>query len=100
MAFLAGRAAIGRHKSYTLITMAMSREEILAEIRKYVDANNGVIPGERTFAAATRIKESAWKGKHWARWTDAVREAGYNPNVMTQKIPDEGILEQLAGFIT
>lgn len=80
--------------------MAISREELLAEIRKFVTANNGAIPGERTFVAANRIKQSAWKGKHWARWTDAVREAGYDPNALTQKIPDEGILEQLAGFIT
>jgi hypothetical protein len=80
--------------------MAISREEILAEIRKFVGANGGEVPGERTFASATRIKESAWKGKYWARWTDAVREAGYDPNAMTQRIPDEDILEQLAGFIT
>ena len=80
--------------------MAISRSEVLAEIRKFVAANNGVIPGERTFVTATRIKQSTWKGKHWARWTDAVREAGYDPNAMTQKIPDEGILEQLARFIT
>lgn len=80
--------------------MAISREEILAEIRKFVAANNGVVPGERTFVAATRIKQSAWKGKHWARWGNAVREAGYDPNAMTRKIPDEGILEPLAGFIT
>jgi len=80
--------------------MATSREEILSEISKFVAANEGQIPGERTFATATRIKGSAWKGKYWARWTDAVREAGYDPNAMTQKIPDEDILERLAGFIT
>jgi hypothetical protein len=80
--------------------MLISREEILAEIRKFVAANDGAIPGERTFLAATRIKESAWKGKHWARWTDAVREAGYDPNSLNQKIPDEDILERLAEFIT
>lgn len=80
--------------------MAISKEEILVELRKFVVVNNGMIPGERTFVAATRIKQSAWKGKYWARWTDAVREAGYDPNAMTPKIPDEGILEGLAAFIT
>lgn len=70
------------------------------EIRKFVGANEGEIPGERTFVAATRIKQSAWKGRYWARWTDAVREAGFDPNAMMQRIPDEDILEQLAGFIT
>jgi hypothetical protein len=78
--------------------MAMSREEVLSEIRTFV-AKNGKIPGERTFATATRIKESAWKGKYWARWTEAVREAGYDPNTLNLKIPDERILERLGGFI-
>jgi len=79
--------------------MAIGKEEILAEIRKTVVGNGGAIPGERAFLAATRIKASAWKGKYWARWTDAVREAGYDPNAMTQRIPDESILQQLAEFI-
>jgi hypothetical protein len=80
--------------------MEISKQEILAEIRKFVDGNGGEIPGERTFVTATRMRQSAWKGKYWARWTDAVREAGYDPNAMTQRIPDENLLEQLAGFIT
>jgi hypothetical protein len=41
-----------------------------------------------------------WKGRYWARWSDAVREAGYDPEEMTQKIPEENILEKLAGLIT
>lgn len=81
-------------------TMAVSREEILSEIGKYVSGHNGGVPGERTFAAATGIKPWAWKGRYWARWTDAVREAGYNPKAMQQKIPDEDMLRQLAGFVT
>src|SRR5437660_10219857 len=80
--------------------MATSREEILSEISKFVAANEGQIPGERTFATATRIKGSAWKGKHWARWSDAVREAGYDPNAMNQTIPEQDILDQRAGFST
>jgi hypothetical protein len=80
--------------------MAISRDEILSEIRKFVSANDGNVPGAKTFAAATRIKESAWLGKYWARWADAVREAGYNPNTMQQRIPDDEMLMQLARFIT
>lgn len=80
--------------------MATTREEILSELRKFVGENDGDVPGERTFAKATRIKESAWKGKYWVRWTDAVREAGYDPNAMNQKIPDEDILQKLAAFIS
>jgi hypothetical protein len=79
--------------------MPISREEIVAEIRKFVSANNGEIPGERTFVNATRIKPSTWKGRFWVRWTDAAREAGYDPNSMTQRIPEEDMLTQLAGFV-
>jgi Meiotically up-regulated gene 113 len=81
-------------------TMPVTREQIIAEIRKLVAANGGDIPGERTFEAATRIKPSSWKGWFWARWTDAVRDAGYDPNALTQKIPDEELLEKLAGYVS
>jgi Meiotically Up-regulated Gene 113 (MUG113) protein len=80
--------------------MGISREEILAEIRKLVTTGNGIVPGERTFRLQTSIKESAWKGRYWARWTDAVREAGYDPNEMNQKIPDDEMLGKLGSFIT
>lgn len=80
--------------------MATTKEEILSEIRKFVGQNDGHVPGERTFAKVTRIKESAWKGRYWIRWTDAVREAGHDPNAMNQKIPDEDILQKLAAFIS
>jgi hypothetical protein len=80
--------------------MPVTKDEIISEIRKYVAANDGKVPGEPAFVSATRIKSSTWKGKFWARWTDAVREAGYDPSGWNQKIPDEELLEKLAGFIT
>jgi hypothetical protein len=79
--------------------MPTKPEEILAEIHKFVAANNGEVPGERTFANATGIKPSTWKGIHWIRWTDVVREAGYDPNSMRQRIPDDEILSQLAAIV-
>ncbi len=79
--------------------MAISKEEILAEIRKYV-AVHGESPGEREFAAETRIRKSAWKHKIWVNWTDAVREAGYVPKSFMEKIPDGDILAQLASLIS
>lgn len=78
----------------------ITKEEIVGEIRKFVDGNDGEIPGERSFGKATGIKESSWKGRYWARWTDAVRAAGYDPNTLNQKIPDQEILQQLAAFIS
>ena len=68
--------------------------------RALVASNDGEIPGERTFFAATRIKPSAWEGRFWARWSEAVRDAAYEPNERTKKIPDDDMLKQLAGYIT
>jgi hypothetical protein len=81
-------------------TMPVTKNEIISEIQKYVAANGGKVPGEIAFESATRIKSSNWRGKFWARWTDAVREAGYDPTGWNQKIPDEELLETLAEFIT
>lgn len=78
--------------------MPITRTEIIEEIRKFVARQEGS-PGEREFVAATRIKQSAWKGKYWARWTDAVRESGHEPNSMTQRIPERELITQLAEFV-
>lgn len=80
--------------------MAISGEEILAEIRRFVASNYGKVPGRRAFGSATGIKERAWQGKYWVRWSDALREAGYSPNPLKQRIPEEEMLSRLAAFVT
>ena len=79
--------------------MLVTREEIISEIRRFAAANHGRVPGATAFASATRIKESAWRGRYWARWTDAVREAGLEPSEWNQKIPEDDIVRQLADYI-
>ena len=54
-------------------------------------ANGGKPPGRRRFAQETGIKDFDWEGKHWVRWSDAVREAGFEPNRL-QSSYDEGFL--------
>ncbi|MGD0545157.1 MAG: GIY-YIG nuclease family protein [Candidatus Acidiferrales bacterium] len=58
----------------------MKKEHILKELRRTAEANGGVSLGRLSFFNETGIKESDWKGKYWARWNDAVREAGIEPN--------------------
>jgi hypothetical protein len=79
--------------------MPATRDEIIAEIRKYVAANAGKIPGSRAFESATRIKESSWRGRYWARWTDAIRDAGLEPGVWNQKIPEDDMVRKLTVYV-
>jgi len=71
----------------------MKKEHILQEIKRTAEANAGVPLGWRKFAKETGIREADWLGKHWARWSDALREAGCTPNELT-KTYDESFLFQ------
>ena len=72
------------------------REQILSEIRKLAAENAGKPPGSRVFERETGIRESAWRGVYWARWGDAVREAGLEPNAKQGKYETEFFLIKLA----
>lgn len=72
------------------------RETILTEIRRLADLNGGKAPGAKAFEDQTGMSQSAWRGKYWARWTDAVKEAGLAPNEPHIKLEDDHLLEKLA----
>lgn len=73
----------------------MTKVEILAEIRRTAVANGGRPLGMDRFAAVSGIREADWKGRYWARWSDAVREAGYEPNELTARLDDETVFDRL-----
>ncbi|MFO0823659.1 MAG: hypothetical protein U0792_11175 [Gemmataceae bacterium] len=68
----------------------------MREIKRTADANKGVPLGVRRFASETGIKQGDWFPDHWARWSDALREAGYEPNERTEAYEDEELLEHYA----
>jgi hypothetical protein len=72
----------------------MKKEHILQEIRRTAEANGGVSLGKERFLQETGIKESDWKGKFWARWGDAVREAGVEPNQLTAAYDESLLIEK------
>jgi len=76
-----------------------TREHILAEIRRTAGANGGKALGVRRFLTETGIAESDWRGKLWARWGDAVIEAGLQPNEWQGANPDEDSLLPLANMV-
>jgi hypothetical protein len=73
----------------------MNKEDILGEIRRTAKANEGVALGLRRFEEETGIRYHDWYGKYWPRWSDAVREAGCEPNRMSEAYDDGFLLEQL-----
>jgi hypothetical protein len=72
------------------------RDLILSEIRRLAATNDGRPPGEMLFTRETSIAAHQWRGKFWARWGDALVEAGYRPNDWTGRL-DSGAI--LAGVI-
>lgn len=72
----------------------MKKEHILDGIRRTAEANGGAPLGVRAFFRETGIKESDWKGKHWVRWGDAVREAGFEPNQLTVAYDESVLIEK------
>ena len=61
------------------------REHIISEIKRLAALAGGQAPGSKLFVGTTGIIESKWRGKYWARWGDALIEAGFQPNQWTEK---------------
>lgn len=72
------------------------REAILNKIRELAETNGGRPPGSRAFERETGVRTSAWLGVYWARWGDALKEAGFAPNVFQSALPEEFLLEKIA----
>jgi hypothetical protein len=70
----------------------MTKTHILDEIRRTTQANGGKPLGKQRFEAETGIRQTEWS-RFWARWGDAVREAGLAPNEFRAAYEDAMILE-------
>lgn len=77
----------------------MTKDEILAEIRRTATVNGGAPLGRAKFLAATGIKDADWIGRYWVRWSDALQEAGFAPNKLQGARTDDDVLGHLAAFI-
>ena|ERR1700730_16958514 len=76
----------------------MDKQHILDEIRRTGRANNGLALGWRRFESETGIRYSDWYGKFWAKWGDAVREAGLEANRMVGAYDEDFLLGKLVSL--
>lgn len=77
----------------------MTKEEIIREIQRTANENGGIPLGREKFHIVTNVKPSDWYGKIWAKWNDAVEEAGFEPNQMNSAFDDEFLLDNYALFV-
>jgi hypothetical protein len=73
----------------------IDKPHILAEIRRTAKVNGGIPLGWRRFEQKTGIGYHDWYGRYWARWGDAVREAGFEPNRLSTAYDNGFLLEKL-----
>ncbi len=75
----------------------MQKEDILAEIRLMAQDNGGKPLGRERFERMTGIKPNDWN-KYWARFGDAQKDAGFEPNTLMAAIDDDDLLDKLAAL--
>lgn len=66
--------------------MAIDRAEVINGIQRMAGENAGVAPGVRRFCAEYGIREHEVVGRLWARWGDALAEAGFANNSMNPQL--------------
>jgi hypothetical protein len=74
----------------------MDKAHILHEIKRTAAANNGAPLGWRRFLSETGIKQSDWFGIYWGRWSEALCEAGFAPNQLTEAYSKTELLDKFA----
>lgn len=77
----------------------MNREYILNEIIRTAKENGGTPLGRMKFENETGIKYSDWYGKYWSKWSDAIKEAGYEPNIFNIPFDEELLITKLIELI-
>jgi Meiotically Up-regulated Gene 113 (MUG113) protein len=75
-----------------------TKQEILSEIRRAAQENGGKPLGVARFETETGIKPYDWE-KFWARFGDAVKEAGFVPNQPQGAYDDGFLLEKIVGLM-
>ncbi len=71
----------------------MTKDEILTEIKRITE-KDGSPPGRQRFEKLTGIPMHVWYGNFWARWGDALNEAGFTPNQLQGASDTEALIQK------
>jgi len=74
----------------------MKKSHIISEIQRLAANSSGAAPGWRKLQKEAGINYSDWCGVHWARWNDALADAGFAPNRLTEAYSDSVLLDHYA----
>ncbi len=78
----------------------ITKEAIISEIIRTAENNDDTPLGMGTFHDETGLKKSDWYGKFWTKWSDAVQEAGFQPNKFGSDAYEEtNVLKKIAFMI-
>jgi len=74
-----------------------TKERVIAAYHRATNENGGVPPGQNQFdkLISTRI----WRGKYFARFSELVRETGYEPRKKNLRHSDSELLTPIALFV-
>jgi hypothetical protein len=72
----------------------ITKDKILDEIKRSAKENNGKPLGIARFEQETGIKAYYWK-KYWARFGEAQKEAGFEPNQLQSGYTDEFVIKKV-----
>ncbi len=75
------------------------KQFILSEIRRTAAQNAGKPVGVQRFKTETGIAHHEWCGTYWARWSEALTEAGFEPLEWNQAIDEEQMIEEIAQLV-
>ncbi len=76
----------------------MNKEDIISEIKRTAKENGGKPLGRERFERSTGVKAYD-VNRYWARWNDALIEAGFEPNALNAAYDDSLLLSKLANLI-
>lgn len=74
----------------------MTKDQIIEAIQRTTRENGGVPLGIARFTAATGISIHDCVGVYWAKWSDALVEAGFPPNELNPAYNEDRMMQQYA----